>query len=215
VDLSRATPQRTDDFAAWGPAACRAGSRKECPWVPCPARGPAARRPEGQATRGRGQDLGRRVIRLITALGLGARRTRPQVPSGVRRETTSGKNQRHRGGQDVLWSGQPRGSRPCPGRRGSGTSLSSFRGWVRTDRSHGACLDRDRGEVEPVTTIAFPSDPEITRAGCAKRRGARSSCHAPSSRRALQDARRGAWPCPQDVPAARPPQGLSLSRSLP
>ena len=40
-------------------------------------------------------------------------------------------------------------------------------------------------------------------------------CPGPSSLLVLQDARRGAWPHPQDVAAARPPRCLSASTSLP
>ena len=56
-----------------------------------------------------------------------------------------------------------------------------------------------------VLSVGFPSDREMTRAGCTKRRGARLEI-APhqASRLFLQDARRGAWPRPQDVAAACP-----------
>ena len=50
--------------------------------------------------------------------------------------------------------------RPTPGLRARLRSIAH-----RALRVHGACLDRGRGEVELVTTMGFPSDPEMPSRG--------------------------------------------------
>jgi len=105
---------------------------RSAPWCPS-GRAPAARRPEGQAIRGRVPALGQRAMRLVTERAWARGRPGPRSRLAGR-ETPLGEVQRHRIADDVFGSGQPRGSRRCPGRRGSGTSSSSFRGRVSTGR---------------------------------------------------------------------------------
>jgi hypothetical protein len=183
--------------------------------VPRPARGPAARRPKGQATRGPVRDLGRRVMRLVTqrpsargrhepkscpARGVGQLSARfnaialPRTCSGM--------------AQLAAHDGAQGGEEP-------GLPLSSFRGWVRTHRSHSACRDRDLRPDRRRAQRGLRERPLTRCSESASRCGARcedAPNHAPLF--VLQDARRGARSRPHNVAAARPPHGLSRSTSL-
>ena len=130
-------------------------------------------------------------------------------------ETTSGEVPCRRMVRDLLWSGQPGGSQRRPGRRGSGTSLSSFRGRMSAHRGS-RCVSRLGPETGPGSFSAgFPSDPEMTRGGCAKRRGARSSVPRTKLAARLAGCSQRCAASSLGPAGAPPPRGLIAPLSLP
>ena len=161
---------RTDDLACGGAVFVALGCGEGCPVVPRPARAPTARRPEGQAIRGRVQDLGRRAARLVTERARSRGRHGPRSCLARGSETASGEVRHRRTVQHVLWSGQPRGSRRCAGRRGHGTALSSFRGRVSADRGS-RCVSGSGPVARSSPSSRWPSRTTLRRPS----QGARSA----------------------------------------